>query len=97
MKRKKEINSLKDLIPEMLQENKLEKGMHQIQVQEVWAEVMGIGVANYTDSVQLQNGTLMVRLNSSALREELEYGKEKIAKMLNESLNTPLIKKVKLL
>ena len=97
MKRKKEMNSLKDLIPEMLQENKLEKGMHQIRVQEVWTEVMGNGVANYTDSVKLQNGTLVVRLSSSALREELSYGKEKIVKMLNETLNTPLIKSVKLL
>ena len=95
MKRKKEMNSLKDLIPEMLQEKKLEKGMHQIRVQEVWAEVMGNGVANYTDSVRLQNGILLVRLSSSALREELEYGKEKIIKMLNESLNILLIKSIK--
>ena len=89
------MNSLKDLIPEMLQEKKLEKGMHQIRVQEVWAEVMGNGVANYTDSVRLQNGILLVRLSSSALREELEYGKEKIIKMLNESLNILLIKSIK--
>lgn len=97
MKRKNELNSLKNLIPKMLQENKLEKGMHQIRVQEVWAEVMGNGVANYTESVNLQNGTLLVRLTSSALREELEYGKEKMVKMLNEAMKSSLIKKVKLL
>ena len=88
---------MKNLIPKMLQENKLEKGMHQIRVQEVWAEVMGNGVANYTESVNLQNGTLLVRLTSSALREELEYGKEKMVKMLNEAMKGSLIKKVKLL
>ena len=97
MKRKNELNSLKNLIPKMLQENKLEKGMHQIRVQEVWAEVMGNGVGNYTESVNLQNGTLLVRLTSSALREELEYGKEKMVKMLNEAMKGSLIKKVKLL
>ena len=97
MKRKNELNSLKDLIPEMLQENKLEKGMHKIRMQEVWSEVMGNGVANYTDSVNFQNGTLQVRLTSSALREELEYGKEKIVRMLNEALQSGHIKNVKLL
>lgn len=97
MKRKNELNSLKDLIPEMLQENRLEKGMHQIRVQEVWTEVMGNGVANYTESVKLQNGTLLVSLSSSTLREELGYGKEKIVKMVNEALETGLVKNVKLL
>jgi len=96
-KRDNNTNKLKDLIPQMLQENKLQKGMDQIYVKEAWGEVMGKGVMNYTESVTLKNHTLFVKLASSALREELEYGKDKIVKMLNTSLPKLSIKSIKLM
>ena len=52
---------------------------------------------NYTESVTLKNHTIFVKLASSALREELEYGKDKIVKMLNNSLPNLSIKSIKLL
>ena len=96
-KRENDTNKLKDLIPQMLKQNKLQKGMDQIYVKEAWAEVMGKGVMNYTESVTLKNNTLFVKLASSTLREELEYGKDKIVKMLNNSLSIISIKSIKLL
>ena len=95
-KRENETHSIKDLIPQMLQENKLQKGINQISVKEAWENVMGKGVMTYTESVNLRKDTLFVRLTSSALREELNYGKSKIIVMLNESLQTELIKTLKL-
>lgn len=95
-RRENESNRLKDLIPQMLKENKLQKGMDQMRVSETWAEIMGPGVMNYTESVTLKGQTIFVRLNSSALREELEYGKDKIIKMLNESLEDIPVKSLKL-
>jgi len=85
-KRENDTNKLKDLIPQMLQENKLQKGMDQIYVKEAWLEVMGKGVANYTEAVSLRQGTLCVKLSSSALREELQYGQDKIVKMMDSAL-----------
>ena len=41
--------------------------------------------------------TLIVRLSSASLREELSYGKEKIVKMMNENIGKTIINKVKLL
>ena len=52
------------------------------------------GIANYTTDLTLKNGTLYIKLKSSALREELSYGKEKIIKLLNEKLKKDLIKKI---
>ncbi len=95
-KRENDSLSIKDLIPQMLVENKLEKGMNQISVNEAWIQVMGKGVASYTESVVLKNDTLLVKLNSSTLREELSFGKDKIINMLNQSLDKALIKRIKL-
>ncbi len=94
-KRDNELHSIKDLIPNMLRDNKLQKGIDQFVVKGVWEEVMGKGVMSYTESVSLKNQTLFVRLTSSALREELNYGKEKIVDMLNDSLKKVLIKSIK--
>lgn len=95
-KRDNNTNTIKDLMPQMLKENKLQKGINQISVKEAWENVMGQGVMSYTESVDLKNDTLFVKLTSSTLREELSYGKEKIVIMLNESLHTALIKTIKL-
>ena len=96
-RRENDSNKLKDLIPKMLSENHLQKGMDQISVKEAWLQVMGPGVANYTEEVALKNQVLLVKLNSSALRQELEYGKDKILKMMRESLTHMELKKIRLL
>ena len=95
-KRENESNKLSDLIPKMLQENRLQKGMDQMTVREAWVQVMGPGVANYTEEVTLKDQVLLVKLNSSALRQELEYGKDKILKMMQESLDPIDVNKIRL-
>ena len=82
------------LIKSYIKENKLEDGLENIEVNNLWYETMKNGVANYTTDLNLKNGTLYIKLKSSALREELSYGKEKIIKLLNEKLKKNLIKKI---
>jgi len=94
-KRENDTNKLKDLIPQMLQENKLQKGMDQIYVKEAWLEVMGKGVGNYTESVSMKNQTIFVKLSSAALREELQYGQDKIVKMMDEALGQIKVSAIK--
>jgi hypothetical protein len=89
--------SIKEIMQKVLKKNKLEKGMLQIEVTKAWKDVMGNGVWTYTSSVKLNNGHLNVSLKSSALREELSYGTDKIVKMLNEYLKKEVIKKIRLL
>ena len=93
-KRLNEFHSLEDLMKDVIKENNLTKGMHQISVSDAWAKLMGNGVVSYTQNVELQNKTLIVKLKSSVLREELSYGKEKIVKMMNEELGEDLIVKI---
>ena len=96
-KRHNESNKLKDLIPRMLKENKLQKGMDQMTVKEAWESVMGAGVSNYTDSVSLKNEVLIVKLRSSTLREELEYGKARILEMMRASMPGINLQKIRLM
>lgn len=95
-KRQNDSNTIKDLMQSFIKENNLTKGMQKLQIEEAWAKLMGQGVVSYTEQVQLQNKTLIVRLSSSVLREELSYGKEKIIKMMNEEMGEELVSKLML-
>ncbi|MDG2172398.1 MAG: DUF721 domain-containing protein [Flavobacteriaceae bacterium] len=89
-------NNLKidSLIKIFIKENNLEDGLDNLEIKDLWNEVMKNGVANYTTDIILNKGTLYIKLKSSVLREELSYGKEKIIKLLNERLKKNLIKKI---
>ncbi|PCH78436.1 MAG: RNA-binding protein [Flavobacteriaceae bacterium] len=93
-KRNKGIFSMKDILAQVIKENNLTKGMQIITVQEAWGEMMGPGVATYTESVTIQGKTLIVKLSSSALRSELSYGKSNIIMMMNEALGETVISRV---
>ena len=83
-----------DVLKQIIQVNKLQPGMDQIDVKEAWQNLMGNGVNSYTKNVALRGSTLYVELSSSVLREELSHGKSKIIAMINEELRREVIKEV---
>lgn len=93
-KRENEHLPLSQLLKTFVQEHKLEAGLDQVEVREAWKQLMGNGVNNYTESVNLHGQKLHIKLTSSVLREELSYGREKIITMLNEHLGKELIKEI---
>jgi hypothetical protein len=93
-KRQSNQNTVGDVLKQIIQANKLQPGMDQIDVKEAWQNLMGNGVNSYTKNVALRGSTLYVELSSSVLREELSHGKSKIIAMINEELQREVIKDV---
>ena len=84
-------SSISDVLKQFIEVNKLESGMHKIDVEQAWKNLMGNGVNTYTKEVVLKGTILYVSLTSAVLREELSYGKDKIIKMINEELRKDLV------
>lgn len=93
-KRNNDILNLQDVLKEFVTENKLETGLDKVKVREAWIKLMGNGINNYTTNIQLKRDTLYIQLSSSALREELSYGKEKIINLINEELGKNIVNKI---
>ena len=93
-KRQSNQSTVGDVLKQIIQTNKLQPGMDQIDVKEAWQNLMGNGVNSYTKNVALRGTTLYVELSSSVLREELSHGKSKIIAMINEELQREVIKDV---
>lgn len=87
-------SSIGDVLKAFIETNKLQAGMDKIDVQQAWKNLMGNGVNSYTKEVVLKGTTLYVALTSAVLREELNYGKQKIIKMINEELGKEVVKDV---
>lgn len=93
-KRDADPKSLKDILGNFVEENKLQKGMDKVDVAEAWMTVMGPAISNYTTQIKLDGDRLLIQLSSSVLRQELSYGIEKIISNLNEELGRTVVKKL---
>jgi len=93
-KRNNENQTISDVLKEFVDTNNLQTGLDKVNVRDIWAEMMGNAVSNYTTAIQLERDTLYVQLKSSTLREELSYGKDKIIAILNEKLGKDVIRKL---
>lgn len=93
-KRSFEVKSIEEILSKITQQQKISAGLQQVKIKQLWGEIMGPNVAQYTEEIEFRNSTLYVKLNSSTLREELSYGKEKILNHLNESLGSSIIQKI---
>lgn len=83
-----------EVLHDLTQQPKLKKGLTQVRIRQAWKQTMGENVVRYTEQIQLRGQTLQVQLTSSALSEELQYGKEKILIHLNNELGFDAIKKI---
>nr|WP_315141923.1 DUF721 domain-containing protein [uncultured Flavobacterium sp.] len=93
-KRLNDQNTVGDVLKHIIEVNKLQTGLNQIDVREAWKNLMGNGVNHYTKNVILKGSVLYVELSSSVLREELSHGKSKIIAMINDELRRDLVRDV---
>ena len=93
-KRLNDQNTVGDVLKHIIEVNKLQTGLNQIDVREAWKNLMGNGVNHYTKNVILKGSVLYVELSSSVLREELSHGKSKIIAMINDELRRDVVRDV---
>ena len=75
----------------------MEKPVLEVQVEEVWPQVMGPLVADMTRSVEVKNGMLIVKVNSAALKAQLFENRFELVRKLNEAVGANVIKDCRIL
>ncbi|MCO6564976.1 MAG: DUF721 domain-containing protein [Apibacter sp.] len=67
----------------------MEEKLLIFKIEEKWREMMGNPIANHTQRIFIDNETLYIQLDSSALRHELNYSQNKIlAEITKDSTQT---------
>jgi len=85
---------MRDAIQEFLNKSRIKGDIQALQIEDVWAEIMGKTVARYTDKLQIIGDRLIITTNVAPLRNELLYQKEKIKLRVNEALGKNIIKEI---
>ena len=93
-KRIYEPQELGKVLHELVNQKNLKKGIANVKVKNAWDKIIGSSIQSYTDNLQYRGTTLFVQLNSSALREELTYGKDKLLQHLNAELGDHYVEKI---
>ena len=83
--------SLGDAMKEFLNKSRLKSGIKALQIEQVWAEVMGKTIAKYTDKLEIVKQTLFIYTSVGPLKQELLYQKEKIVERVNEAVGEKII------
>ena len=63
--------NITDALVDYLRESGLEQSVLEVQIEELWPQVMGETVAKLTRSVEVKDGMLIVHVNSAALKAQL--------------------------
>jgi hypothetical protein len=83
-----------DAIKHYLQQSRIKGDIQALQIEDVWAQVMGKTIARYTENLKVINKTLFITTNVAPLKQELIYQKEKIKLRVNEALGEKTIEEV---
>ena len=89
--------SISEALVSFLRESGLEQSVLDVQIEEVWPQVMGETVKNLTRSVEVKEGVLYVHVNSAALKAQLFENRFELVAKLNEAVGAPALKDCRIL
>lgn len=89
--RRSNSQSLTEVLRHVLREQGLETPLLQYRLVQAWPEVMGQGIARYTDEVFIKGQTLHVKISSAVLRHDLFMSRASLVKRLNEHVGSQVI------
>ncbi|OYU94434.1 MAG: hypothetical protein CFE21_15605 [Bacteroidetes bacterium B1(2017)] len=86
--------SIKDLINQLVDQNKLKPKLLEAQLIADWTRIVGEPIAKYTEKIQVHKGQLILHISSPALRNELSFQRKALADLINKELNCDFIEDV---
>lgn len=92
--RKTSEQNIKDVLKDLVETYRLKSKLTQSKVENLWAQLMGKTVVEYTTEIKIRNQKLYVSVNSAPLRQELSYNRAQILTNLNEQLEEEYLKEV---
>ena len=92
--RKKNDITIGQALDMMVDDLKLRTKLNESRIRDGWVEIMGKPIAKYTSSVSLRDGKLYIKIDSAALKQELNYSRVKIMELFNKELGAQVVKDV---
>jgi predicted nucleic acid-binding Zn ribbon protein len=86
--------TLKEVIEQLLKAYRIEGKVYEHMLISKYPEVVGPMIARYTENMRIRNRILFLTINSSVVKNELSYAREKLTKSLNDAAGRDVIDKI---
>ena len=86
--------TIKQAIDEFLNQQNMTDQIYSVRLNDIWERLMGKTISMHTLEIRLRKGKVFIRLDSSVLREELTYAKQKIIQLLNRELQKNIVEDI---
>ena len=83
-----------DAIKSFVETSKLKNGIKSVQIETVWADLMGATISRYTEKIEIFNKKLFITTYVGPLKNELHYQKSLIIQRINEAMGEDTITEV---
>ena len=92
--RKSNQQSIGAVIRKLLKNQKLEGRLKELDVLKLSEELLGKNLMKYINDLSVKNGTLIIKVKSAVVRNELSYQKSEIIKKINEKVGNEILKEI---
>ena len=92
--RKSNQQSIGAVIRKLLKNQKLEGRLKELDVLKLSEELLGKNLMKYINDLSVKNGTLIIKVKSAIVRNELSYQKSEIIKKINEQVGNEILKEI---
>ena len=89
-----DVKPLGELIKEFYEQHRGSDYLDEVKVINSWPKVVGPFIASHTIDLSIKNKMLFVRVDSDALRNELNYSKSLLKKNLNDLVGKEVITEI---
>ena len=89
-----DVKPLGDLIKEFYEQHRGSDYLDEVKVINSWPKVVGPFIASHTIDLSIKNKVLFVRVDSDALRNELNYSKSLLIRNLNDLVGKEILAEI---
>jgi predicted nucleic acid-binding Zn ribbon protein len=89
-----DVKPLGELIKAFYEERRGPDYLDEVKLMESWPNVVGSFIASHTIDLSIRNRVLFVRVDSDALRSELNYSKSLLLKHLNDEAGKEIVTEI---
>ena len=86
---------LKKAIEEAIDDAGIKSALDQEAAVTFWNNIVGETVSSVTEAERVESGTLVVRVETSVWRQELQMQKKEIIKKINKKIGTKAIRDIR--
>lgn len=85
---------IQEALQEFLAGSRIQGSLRAMQISDVWADLMGPLIAEYTDKIQIIGDKLFIHTKVAPLRHELTFQRDAIRTRVNEALGQAVVNEV---